>query len=259
MKYIIIFIASLLLSSTTAAAAELNISEAANSPVETIVFETHAEIPDDWFPLKAVSEYLPIEVSWNAKDRAIVIDSEPNRANWPSLAHEKIAVDNMGQRSRDLRIVDGITYCSPWFLANRLYGVSFVHESEVWYCNSGFDFDGRVKTAMLELQVIAPEEYVFINKYLTGGIKIANEDIEDAISYVYPYSAKPVCYIVNKKLSHVTMASTIAHEAWHVYEARSDVAIRESSAIAYEKKVMDLLLHEARMRNGIVEIYKCVD
>lgn len=256
MKYIIIFIASLLLSSTTAAAAELNISEAANSPVETIVFETHAEIPDDWFPLRAVSEYLPIEVSWNAEDKAIIIDSEPNKANWPSLAHEKIAIDNIRQRSRNLRIVDGITYCSPQFLANRLYGVSFVHDSEVWYCNSGFNFDGRVKTAMLELQIVAPEEYVFVNKYLTGGIKIANEHIEDAVSYVYPYSAKPVCYIADETLSTAMMASTIAHEAWHVYEARCGVTIQESSAIAYEKKVMDLLLHEARARNGIVEIYK---
>ena len=113
-----------------------------------------------------------------------------------------------------------------------------------------------IQAAMLELQVVAPEEYAFVTKYLTGGVKVAEEKVEDALSYTYPHAAKPVCYISNLKLSGATMASTIAHEAWHVHQAKNGDAIGEQDARTYETKVLNLLLREQRIWNGTIALYE---
>ena len=254
-KSLIMFFTILLVSSM-ASASELHIAKAPETEVNTIVFEVPNEIPSTWFPLRETCDYLPIKVSWDAESREIIIDSEPNRMNWHWLAHEEISVDNIDWYSKNLEIVDGVTYCSPWFLANRLTGVGFVHNKQVWYCNSGLNFSGYVDAAMLELKVVAPEDYSFVTKHLTGGVKMSDTYIEDAYSYVYPHSVNPVCYIVDDSLNGSMLASTIAHEAWHVYDAKRGVDIDEDSATAYENKIFNLLMKEIRIKNGTIWMYE---
>lgn len=232
------------LLSSTAYAAELHITEAPEAEVETIAFEVPNDVPGNWFPLRQVAEYLPIEVSWDAVNRKIIIDSEPNRVNSRWLAHEEISVDIIQYRSKDLKIIDGVTYCSPRFLANHLIGVGFMYGGDVWYCNAGLNFDGCIQAALLELRIVLPEEYDFVNTYLTGGIQHTSIALDDALAYVYPYSSRPVCYIVDNTLSGTTLASIIAHEAWHVYDARRGVDVTEAAAHMHSKEVFNQLIEK---------------
>ena len=255
MRFLIVLLASLMLS-TTALCADLNITEGPDAEVKTITFEVPDEVPSDWIPLKAAAKYLPIDISWNAKSKSVVIDSEPMSVNWPLLAHEEFSTARIARRGYELKLVDGTVYCSPWFLANRLMGVGFVHEGELWYCDTTLNLDGHVQAAMLELQVVAPKEYSFITKYLTGGVKAAEEYFPDALAYVYPYSANPVCYISDTKMTGATLASNIAHEAWHVHQARTGLTVTEKGADAYEKQILNTLLHEQRVYNGTISLYE---
>lgn len=255
-RYILITILATVLLATTAFAADLNITEGPDCQVQTVTFEVPDEVPAGWFPLEEVVEYLPIQVTKDTQAHKYVIDSEPMNKTWPLLAHQEIFENTLQWRTRDFKVVNDVLYCSPWFLASRLGGVGFVHDGELWYCSTTLDVDGHIQSAMLELQVVAPEEYAFVTKYLTGGVKVAEEDVEDALSYTYPHAAKPVCYISNLKLSGATMASTIAHEAWHVYQAKSGAAIGEHDACAYETKVLNLLLREQRIWNGTIALYE---
>lgn len=255
-RFILITILTAVLLSTTAFAGELNITEAPNSEIETVTFEVPADVPADWFPLEAVVERLPIEVTRDKQVHKYVIDSKPMEKTWPLLAHQEILENSLQWRTKDFKVVNDVLYCSPWFLASRLGGVGFVHDGALWYCNTTLDVEGHIQAAMLELQVVAPEEYAFVTKYLTGGVKVAEEKVEDALSYTYPHAAKPVCYISNLKLSGATMASTIAHEAWHVHQAKNGDAIGEQDARTYETKVLNLLLREQRIWNGTIALYE---
>lgn len=256
MRHIFIAILAAMMLSTTALCAELNVTDAPDCDVETITFEAPEEVPEDWFPLEEVAEYLPIEVTRNEKGDKYIIDSKPMEKTWRLLAHQEITVSSLQWRTKDLKLVDGVLYCSPWFLATRLGGVGFVHDGELWFCDTTLDLDGHIKASMLELQVVAPEEYEFVTKYLTGGIKAAEEDVEDALAYIYPYADKPVCYISNTKMTGATLASSIAHEAWHAYQAKNGSAIGEQDAEAYEAKVLNILLREQRIRNGTIGLYE---
>ena len=78
----------------------------------------------------------------------------------------------------------------------------------------------------------------------------------DVLAYTYPNAAKPVCYINNLKLTGATLASNIAHEAWHAYQAKNDMAVNEQGAEIYEAKVLNLLLREQRVYNGTIHLYE---
>ena len=255
-RYLLITVLTVILLSTTAFAGELNITDGPDCEIKTVVFETPAEVASDWFPLEQVAEYLPIQVTRDKQAAKYVIDSEPMKKTWPALRHQEIYEVSLQWRTKDFKMVDDVLYCSPWFLASRMGGVGFVHQSELWYCSTTMDLDGHIKAAMLELQVVAPEEYAFATKYLTGGIKAAEEQIPDALAYTYPDAAKPVCYISNAKLNGATLASTIAHEAWHVHQAKSGMAVAEQGAEVYEAKVLNTLLREQRIWNGTLALYE---
>ena len=255
-RYILITVLAAILLSTTVFAGELNITDAPDCEVKTVTFETPAEVDADWLPLEAVAEYLPIQVTRDTKNHKYVIESEPMKTVWPALRHQEIYESTLQWRTKDFKMVNDVLYCSPWFLASRLGGVGFVHEGKLWYCNTTLDLDGHIKAAMLELQVVAPEEYAFATKYLTGGVKAAEEDIPDALAYTYPHAAKPVCYISNAKLNGATLASNIAHEAWHVYQAQTGMEITEEGADAYEREVLNSLLREQRIWNGTIALYE---
>ena len=254
-KFLFLLLATMMLTGT-ALCAELNITTGPDAEVETITFEVPDKVPAGWLPLKEAAKHLPIDVSWNTKSNSMVIDSKPMAVSWPLLAREEFSAQRIALRSRDLKLVDGVVYCSPWFLANRLMGVGFVHEGEVWYCDTTLDLNGHMQAAMLEMKVVAPEAYELATKYLTGGIKAAEEDIPDALAYVYPYAANPVCYISNTKMTGATLASSIAHEAWHVHQARNGLAVEEKGAEAFEKQVLNTLLREQRVYNGTISLYE---
>ena len=104
---------------------------------------------------------------------------------------------------------------------------------------------------------MAPEEYALITKYLTGGVMAAKDKMgSDVLAYTYPNAAKPVCYINNLKLTGATLASNIAHEAWHAYQAKNGMAVNEQGAEIYEAKVLNLLLREQRVYNGTIHLYE---
>lgn len=255
-RYILITVLTAILLSTTVFAGELNITDAPNCEVKTVTFETPADVASDWFPLEEVAEYLPIQVTRDKQAGKYVIESEPMKKVWPALGRQEIYEISLQWRTKDFKMVNDVLYCSPWFLATRLGGVGFVHEGDLWYCNTTLDLDGHIKAAMLELQVVAPEEYAFVTKYLTGGIKAAEEVVPDALAYTYPEAANPVCYIGNAKLNGATLASVIAHEAWHVHQAKSGMTIGEQGACDYEGKVLDTLLREQRIWNGTLRFFE---
>ena len=256
MRYFFITLLTVFMLSTTVFAGELNVTEAPDCEVQTVTFEVPETVPSDWFPLEEVAAYLPIDVTHDQKAGKYVIDSEPMKKTWPALGHQEIYKASLQWRIKDFKLVDGTLYCSPWFLATRLGGVGFVHDGELWYCNTTLDLEGHIQSAMLELQVVAPEEYAFVTKYLTGGIKAAEEKIPDALAYTYPHAAKPVCYINNPRLTGATLASNIAHEAWHVYQAKTGLKVEEQGASAHETEVLNTLLREQRIWNGTISIYE---
>lgn len=255
-RYILITVLATILLTTTAFAGDLNITAGPDCEVQTITFETPADVPSDWLPLEQVAEYLPMQVTRDMQAHKYIIKSEPMKKTWPALRQQEIYESTLQWRIKDFKMVNDVLYCSPWFLATRLGGVGFVHEGDLWYCNTTLDLDGHIKASMLELQVVVPEEYAFITKYLTGGVKAAEEDIPDALAYTYPRAAKPVCYISNPKLTGATLASNIAHEAWHVHQAKTGLKIVEKGACEYEAKILNALLREQRIWNGTLAVYE---
>lgn len=255
-RYILMTILTVVLLSTTAFAGELNITDGPDGEVKTVTFETPAEVSAEWFPLESVVEHLPMRVTRDTKNHKYVIESEAMKKTWPALRKQDIYESTLPWRTKDFKVVNDVLYCSPWFLASRLGGVGFVHEGKLWYCNTTLDLDGHIKSALLELKMVAPEEYAFATKYLTGGVKAAEEMVPDALAYTYPEAANPVCYIANEKLNGATLASNIAHEAWHVHQAQTGMKIAEEDADAYERKVLNTLLREQRIWNGTISIYE---
>ncbi len=257
MRHFLIALFATLMLSTTVFAGELNVTEAPDCEVQTIVFETPKTVDDGWFPLEEVAKYLPIDVTRDSKNTKFIIDSKPMAETWRSLAHQEIFFSSLKWRTKDFKMVDDVLYCSPWFLATRLGGVGFVHDNSLWYCKTTLDINGHIDAALLELKVVAPEEYALITKYLTGGVMAAKEKMgSDVLAYTYPNAAKPVCYINNLKLTGATLASNIAHEAWHAYQAKNGMAVNEQGAEIYEAKVLNLLLREQRVYNGTIHLYE---
>ena len=79
--------------------------------VETITFDLPDAVPESWYPLKEVSEYLPIDVEWDDITREIVVYSHEMAEINIFIAEQRYHADNIP--ASKLKIKDGVTYCSP--------------------------------------------------------------------------------------------------------------------------------------------------
>lgn len=202
---------------------------------EKITYDIPDGVNPNWHPLRAVSEFLPIDVSWDADAHEVVIYSHAIARKNYLVAERRYKANRL---PKDLIIVNGVTYCSPTFLKIMLSNHGFIYNNEVYYFsgenvesklinpNKNDIFKGMVITSMYELKTKMPKDYEFIRKYLTGGIKFVTEEnaaagTKGAVAYVYPSRENPICYIIGSKKSGRTLASCIAHEAYHVHQYRS--------------------------------------
>lgn len=221
-----------------------------------INFQIQSTIPQNWYPLKAVSVYLPIDVNWDSKTREVIIDNFPLQyvnSNIPERRYKSYKLPN------SLKIKDGVTYCSPEFLANLLGGFGFLYNGQIYYfagenvqsklINPGASkvFKSYVITSMYEMKLKLPNEYKFARKYLTGGIECI-QTVDSKIpayakAYVYPSHTYPCCYIVGDKVMSTTLASYIGHEAYHVwqYHTNGSDGIIEHDALLYGNTIQEAL------------------
>lgn len=223
-----------------------------------LVYETPESVPSTWHPLKAASEHLPITVLWDDAERDVVVFSHLMYQKYPMRAERRYSADKTYD---DLKIVNGVTYCSPRFLVRLLCGHGFIHKDEVFFfagesVNSRLIsegdskvFAGNVITAMYELRLKMPDEYDFARKYLPGGIKYipkdkVDEDARDAVAYMIFGERRNKCYIVGDGHEGCDLASYIAHEAYHVWQYKNwgiDGATEEG-AEEYESYIYKYLL-----------------
>lgn len=210
-------------------------------------------IPQNWYPLKSVSEHLPIDVSWNEENREITVFCH----NLPNAIREKrYKADNL---PANLIIKDGITYCSPKLLVSFLGNKSFLYNNELYYFagesvesqlikannDNNKAFKNAILTVLYEIKLKLPDEYNFIRNHLTGEIICISKDevpshLSMANAYVYYARKPPVCYIVERKISNNILARSIAHEAFHVWQYHND-EINEEDAHAYGKEIQSRL------------------
>lgn len=225
--------------------------------VERITYDIPEDIPDGWIPLRASSEYLPIDVRWDNDRREIVVHSHDLPWTSKAMCTRRYKADNLPV---EMIIKDGVTYCSPRLLASFLEQRGFLYNGEVYYfngesrnsklVNSGNSqiFKDKVLTVMYELKLKSPDDYAFIRKYLTGGIAYSTKtNVPNAVSgsfaYIYPTVKKPICYIVGDKKSGGRLANFIAHEAFHVWQYKNGGLdrINEEEAWEYGLRIEHLL------------------
>lgn len=247
MRMLCTLLAALCLS-VTAQAAEITIAKP-DAPLSVVEYNTPAEVDATWLPLAAVTEHLPLSVEWDAENRAIVITSEDIATKWPWISTQTLPIEHLDRG--ELTIVDGTTYCSPWFIARYLPGVSFVHEGRLWYCDVPLDWDGNLYAAILRLAVVSPNDYAFVTTHLPGGVKKAQEVIPGASAYVQPLEENPVAHIIDTSMYGAELAAVIAHEAWHVHEFQHATNTGEVGAMRYYAEVLDRLLLELRQMKGL--------
>ena len=249
---------TLLISSilTTASASTLHTFKSnydADKYISTqINFQTPCAIPQDWYPLKAVSAYLPIEVNWDNKTREVVIDNFPLQKMNPNIQGYRYKTNKLPD---SLKIKNGVTYCSPNLLSYLLHGVGFRYNDEVYFFDgenvqsnlikSGASkfFKDSVITSMYQLKLKAPNEYDMLRDCLSGGIQYVNKNNAsvDYVGYVYPNIKNPVCYIVKDRYIGANLASLIAHEGYHVWQYRNGLDVDEDDAKEYERMIENLL------------------
>lgn len=257
----LMFVVGGALLSGRAYAAELNLFDADIGKdlftVNKIVFETPDSVEDEWYPLRAAAEYLPIHVEWDEDSKSVVVESEAIRLIRPLCSTRYYDQRALDAYCNDIKTVNGITYCSGRFLVQHLQGVSFLYGSAV-FCYSGTGessdyvrgagsarFVPYVNAALYELYLKSPKDYEMIKTCLTGGIQympFSESPYCDAVGFVYSRSEKPVCYIVGDGHTGATMASLVAHEAMHVYQTRNGNPSSETEAKQYEQAVLRRVL-----------------
>ena len=224
--------------------------------VEQIEFDISSSTLQNWYPLKEASKYLAIEVTWDNKTHEIVINNFPLQyvnSNISERRYKSYKLPN------SLKIKDGVTYCSPEFLASLLGGFGFLYNGQIYYfagenvqsklINPGASkvFKPYVITSMYEMKLKLPNEYKFARKYLTGGIKCV-QTVDSKIpayakAYVYPSHTYPCCYIVGDRVMSTTLTSYIGHEAYHVWQYRTNGndGIVEHDALLYGNAIQEAL------------------
>ena len=213
-----------------------------------------SDVPEGWLPLRAAAEYLPISVDWDGQAREIIVRADLYKSKLNLLKEKRYKIDNLCPLySDDLMIVNGVTYCSPKFLTIRLPNVSFRYNGEVYYLKGETktstliqgdeSFRNKVLTTMYNLKLALPEDYSLIRSCLTGGIKQVSPEDADvfANAYVYPSRRNPVAYIVGGEYSDI--ANLIAHEGYHVRQAREGREIEEEEAKQAEIEIEKILLN----------------
>lgn len=223
--------------------------------VEKIEYEHDDTIPDGWIPLKAASEYLPIDVDWNSDTREIIIYS--HNLSWANKAFCTFLykADNLHP---DIKIKDGVSWCSPKLMSCFLWNKSFVYNGELYYyngenveskliqCNGSNLFKPPVLTALYNIKLKLPDEYELIRSCITGGIAyVSRDNMPEGISgaamaYVYPCRENPVCYIVGDEKSRDIFIENIAHEAYHVWLERNG-SQSEEEAYAHGIQVREVI------------------
>ena len=216
--------------------------------VAPVSYEVPGDIPSGWFPLLAVSEDIPISVSWDSDTREVVIFSEAMKKLRPLLAERRYMADHLPDC---LCIRRGVTYCSPQFLVGMLPGYAFFHDGEI-YVFSGESvesslirpgeserFKAYVLSAMYQLFLESQNDYRFVREHLDGIVFDMDRGSfpEQAIGYIRPGDA--VCHILRDTDYGAELASYIGHEAYHVYQYRQGFEITESLAEQYEKHILE--------------------
>lgn len=227
--------------------------------VEEITFAQEDAILDEWYPLRAISECLPIDVSWDDATRDIVVYSHEMAEINIFIAEQRYHADDIP--TSKLKIKDGVTYCSPEFLSKLLPKTGFVYNNEV-YCFNGEmvssklikhddrdTFKASAITSMYELKLKLPNDYAFVRKYLTGGISLVKVNTHKnvpsyAAAYVFPKVKKPVAYIISNSTHPLYgfepygeyLIELICHEAYHVYLERIGKQ-NETNAMKYGREI----------------------
>lgn len=211
---------------------------------ERIIYDEPEGVPDGWLPLRAVSEHLPIDVSWDEERREVVVYSH-DRSLMKTFRYK---ADKL---PAELVIKDGVTYCSPRLLASYLQHRGFLYNGEVYFFNGeskesrliqpgdSDTFKAKTIAAMYQLKLKLPAKYAFARKYLTGGIVCAPKaetpsEVAGAFAYIYPTVKKPTCYIVGDQKSGTLLANFIVHEAFHVWQYKNGGLDRLDEGEAWE-------------------------
>ena len=219
----------------------LYIASGPEDEIEKVTFTYEDErIPNGWYPLRELSNYLPIEVDWNNETRSVILISHVLEGINDNLVYSEFTVEDIAYRE-DMIIIDGTTYCSPRFIASRLFSMSFRYNDELWFCDAERNFDGRVNAVLLELKIKSSDNYEFIMDRLSGGIEIGYKYSDPGVlGYVYPYTENPICYISKSNLNSWSLLKVIAHEAYHVEQARNDMDVTENEAKEFANSVIDI-------------------
>lgn len=222
--------------------------------VTQVEFNIPNNVPKGWYPLRDISNYLPIEVSWDNNTREIVVVSEHMKHLRPLLAERRYKADKLPS---SLVIQNGITYCAPKFLTQSLSGISFIYNNNLYVFNGEAVESKLIKnegstrfkeftlTSMYRLKLVMPDVYKMVQNNLTGGIMYdSNRDKFplSAIGYVYPNRKNPVCCMLHDYYYGAELASYIAHEAYHVYQYRKDGISYERDANNFEKEILNTLI-----------------
>lgn len=221
--------------------------------VDTVEFDTPYCVDNSWYPLREAAEYLPIDVLWDADTREIIIYRDDDIGCHTMRAATRMNCNKILAFANDVKVVNGVTYCSANFLCQRIRGISFTMNGDLYFYqgdlrNASYISDAGsavfrpyVNTAMYELYLKCPGDYKFVKEYLPGGIRYINKKDTPyyyANGYVYASVENPFCYIVGEDKTGATLASIIAHEAMHAYQFNLGIENSESIARQYEKELL---------------------
>lgn len=192
--------------------------------VETIVYEDL-----DWLPLRELSNVLPYEVGWDG------------RYIWV-YANRTWKIDST-RLPYEVKIVNGVTYCSPRYMQRFLSGIDFRYQGELYVfageigesslIRGSESFRVNAITSMYRLKLVSPDTYEMVRECLTGGIESVELDTNvvplRTLAYVYPHRKKPTAYIIGEPNGSL-LVECIVHEAFHVKQYRSGVSLDEKDA-----------------------------
>lgn len=228
---------------------------------EQVQFENPAEIPSDWFPLRKLTEYIPtLEVEWLSEEKQIQLYNADSY--WPFVSYYDIY-----HLPNGMKILNGVTYCSPNFLMTQLGSRGFVYNNEI-YCYVGEnvvsqkiicdkdEFRHKIISVLYQISVISPDTYDLIREYMTGGVEVITKaDIpsylsQGVVGFIRPGEFNPVCKLVHcsYNLQRGNLASTLTHEAYHVYQWKNEGDRGEEIPTQRGHEIRELLLETNKLK-----------